>query len=53
MIGMMKNRPGPSSERKRPSRSTTTRCHWSATLIDAATMAATTTAAMTIQSLAK
>jgi hypothetical protein len=50
---MMKNRPGPSSARNLPSRSTTTRCHWSATRIAAATIVAIAMVATTIQPAAE
>ena len=48
-IGMMTNSPGPRSARKLPSRSTTARSHWFATLIENETASATSSPAAVIQ----
>ena len=48
----MKNSPGPSSERNLPSRRTTTRSHWLATLIALATIEATKKLTIAIATLA-
>ena len=52
MIGTMKNKPGPSRLRNLPSLSTTTRSHWSATLIALATIEATMKLKTAIETLA-